>query len=127
MTPLVNALWESANLTHTFDHIAVSLTNQVRNTATKCTRVTGTTQKWENHVRVRWVYLTFPAAMVAIGVVYVLLAIIESTRLHMPVWKESALPILLHGLDNKTQSLLRNSQSQSMAPKAHETIVIRSR
>ena len=41
----------------------------------------------------------------------------------MPVWKESALPGLLHGLDDETQSLLRNDQSQMAGLKAHETIV----
>jgi hypothetical protein len=126
MTPLVDALWESQNLTQTFDHIALSLTNQVRNTATNASHIghaSGTTQKWEIHVRVRWAYLAFPASMIAIGILYVLLTIIESTRLHMPVWKESALPGLLHGLDDETQSLLRAGGSQMVGPKAHETIV----
>jgi hypothetical protein len=61
--------------------------------------------------------------MIAIGIFYVLLTIIESTRLHMPVWKESALPSLVHGLDDETQSLLRADRSQTAGPKAHETIV----
>ncbi|OSS48170.1 hypothetical protein B5807_07722 [Epicoccum nigrum] len=126
MTPLVDVLWESQNLTQTFDHIAVSLTNQVRNTASNASHIghaPGTTQKWEIHVRVRWAYLAFPASMIAIGIFYVLLTIIESTRLHMPVWKESALPSLVHGLDDETQSLLRADRSQTAGPKAHETIV----
>jgi hypothetical protein len=126
MTPLVDALWESQNLTQTFDHIALSLTNQVRNTATNASHIghaPGTTQKWEIHVRVRWAYLAFPASMIAIGILYVLLTVIESTRLHMPVWKESALPGLLHGLDDETQSLLRAGGSQMAGLKAHETIV----
>lgn len=63
MTALVDALWESQNLTQTFDHIALSLTNQVRNTASNASHIghaPGTTQKWEIHVRVRWAYLAFP-------------------------------------------------------------------
>ena len=126
MTALVDALWESQNLTQTFEHIALSLTNQVRNTASNAAHIghaPGTTLKWEIHVRVRWAYLAFPASMIAIGIFYVLLTIIESTRLHMPVWKESALPGLLHGLDDETQSLLRAGESQTGGPKAHETIV----
>ncbi|KAH6625727.1 hypothetical protein C7974DRAFT_396605 [Boeremia exigua] len=126
MGPLVNALWASQNLTETFDHVARSLTNQVRKTATNAShinQVEGTTQKWETHVRVRWAYLAFPAAMIALGIVYVLLTIVESTRLHLPAWKESALPSLLHGLDSETQSLLRNAQSQAAGMKANETVV----
>ncbi|KAF3033903.1 hypothetical protein E8E12_004899 [Didymella heteroderae] len=115
MTPLVNALWESQNLTETFDHVARSLTYQVRtssNNASNIIELQGKTQKYSIHVCVRWVYLAFPIAMIALGVIYVVLTIIESTRLHVPVWKESALPGLLHGLDNDTQSLLRGTQSQ---------------
>ena len=128
MTPLVNALWESQNLTQTFEHIALSMTNQVRNTAGSASisnigQAPGTTHKWELHVRVRWTYLVFPASIIAIGVFYVLLTIVESTRLHMPVWKESALPSLLHGLNDETQSLLRDDRSQMAGQKAHETIV----
>ncbi|KAJ4984102.1 hypothetical protein SVAN01_10390 [Stagonosporopsis vannaccii] len=126
MTPLVNVFWESQNLTETFDHVARSLTNQVRKTATDAShirQVHGTTQKWEIHVRVQWEYLAFPAAMIVLGMVYVLLAIVESTRLHNPAWKESALPSLLHGLDDETQHLLRDAQLQQVGRRPNETIV----
>lgn len=67
--------------------------------------------------------MAFPAAMIAIGALYVLLTIVESTRLHVSVWKESALPSLLHGVDNETQSLLRHAQLQTKTRKVHETVV----
>lgn len=126
MSPLVNALWESNNLTETFNHVARSLTNQARNTAMYSghwTEASGDTLQWVIHVRVQWAYLAFPIAMITLGVVYVLLTILESTRLHMPVWKESALPSLLHGLDSETQSLLRNAQTQHTGTKPVDTTV----
>lgn len=61
--------------------------------------------------------------MISLGIVYVLLTIIESTRLQVPVWKESALPSVLHGLDNETQSLLRKAQSHKTGPRADATTV----
>lgn len=126
MTPLVNVFWESQNLTETFDHVARSLTNQVRKSATNAShirQIQGKTEKWEIHVRVRWTYLAFPAAMIALGIFYVLLTIFESLRLRIPAWKESALPSLLHGLDDETQHLLRDSEQQKVGNKANETIV----
>ncbi|KAF2995544.1 hypothetical protein E8E13_002933 [Curvularia kusanoi] len=81
MTPLVNALWESQKLTLTFDHIALSLTNQLRNAASNASHVghaLGVTQRWETHVRVQWPYLAFPASMITIGITYVLLTIVQS-------------------------------------------------
>ncbi len=61
--------------------------------------------------------------MVLIGVIHVLLTVIESTQLRVPTWKESALPSLLHGLDNETQSLLRDVQSQATGEKVNQTVV----
>ncbi|KAF3039289.1 hypothetical protein E8E11_004756 [Didymella keratinophila] len=125
-TPLVNALWESVNLSQTFENVALSVTNQIRNTAVnspKYQEATGDTLKWVIHVKVQWPYLAFPIAMITLGIIYILLTILESTSLQVPVWKESALPSVLHGLDNETQSLLREVQSQKSGPRADATTV----
>jgi hypothetical protein len=105
MPPVVDALWNSTNLTATFENVVRSLTNQIRNASPD--RHQGELQQWVMHVRVDWAYLTYPIAMLVAGIVYVVLTIIESTRLRMPVWKESALPTLLHGFDDESQRLLR--------------------
>lgn len=105
LPPVVDALWNSTNLTITFDNVARSLTNQLRNASP--IRHHGELQKWILHVRVDWVYLTYPITILVAGIVYVVLTIIESMHLRLPVWKESALPTLLHGFDDETQRLLR--------------------
>ena len=72
-------------------------------------RLEGVTQRWVTHVRVDWTYMAFPVAMLSIDILYVILVIIESARLRIPVWKESALPTLTYGFDNETQRLLRET------------------
>ena len=57
----------------------------------------------------------FPVAVLAIGLVYVVLVIIESTRLRLPVWKESVLPTLLYGFSDETQQLLREERHSKTA------------
>jgi hypothetical protein len=49
--------------------------------------------------------------MLLIGILYVILVIVESARLRLPVWKESALPTLLYGFDDETQVLLRTREN----------------
>ncbi|KAF3033904.1 hypothetical protein E8E12_004997 [Didymella heteroderae] len=105
MPPIVDALWNSTNLTVTFDNVARSLTNQIRSSSPD--RHQGKLQKWTLHVHVDWAYLAYPVTILVAGILYVVLTIIESTRLRLPVWKESALPTLLHGFDDDTQRLLR--------------------
>lgn len=124
--PLMDALWDSKNLTETFDHVARSITNQVRSTAANSSNirgVPGTTHKWVIHVHVECAYLAFPIVMISLGIIYVILTIFGSTKLYVPVWKESALPSLLHGFDNETQNLLRNAQLQPTGLKLGATTV----
>ena len=106
--PVIDALWDSTNLTQTFDNVAKSLTNQIRNTSPD--RYQGVAQDWVIHIRVNWAYMAFPAAMLLIGILYVILIIVDSTRLRVPAWKERTLPTLLYGFDNETQRLLRTRE-----------------
>lgn len=107
--PVIDALWNSTNLTATFENVARSLTSQIRNTSPQ--RHEGSTQSWVIHVRVDWAYLAYPISMLLIGILYVILIIVESARLRLPVWKESALPTLLYGFDDETQVLLRKREN----------------
>lgn len=105
MPLLVDALWNSTNLTTTFGNVARSMTNQIRNTSPDEHR--GALGTWTIHVRVNWWYLSFPIAMLTLGLLYVVLVIIESSQLRIPIWKESARPTLLYGFSDETQRLLR--------------------
>lgn len=113
MPMVVDALWNSTNLTTTFASVARSMTIQLRNTSKN--RHEGTLHQWTIHVQVNWWYLMFPVAVLAIGLVYVVLVIIESTRLRLPVWKESVLPTLLYGFSDETQRLLREERHSKTA------------
>jgi hypothetical protein len=104
----LDALWNSTNLTSTFETVARSLTNQIRNTSPH--RQEGTVQRKVIHVSVDWAYLVYPITMLLIGILHVVLIMIESMRLRKPAWKETALPTLLYGFDNETQRLLRKKQ-----------------
>jgi hypothetical protein len=118
MPLLVDALWNSTNLTTTFDNVARSMTNQIRNTSPDEHR--GALGTWTIHVQVNWWYLVFPIAMLTLGLLYVVLVIVESSRLRIPVWKESARPTLLYGFSDEAQRLLReetHSRKSTMSVK----------
>jgi hypothetical protein len=82
-----------------------SITNRIRSSSSD--RHEGRTETWIIHVRVKWAYLAYPIGMLLMGISYVLRTILESTRLKVPVWKESALPMLSHGFVDVTQARLR--------------------
>ena len=108
---VMDALATSTNLTVTFDNVAKSVTNQIRNSSPD--RHRGELKHWVIHVQVDWAYLAYPLAMLVAGILYVILTILESRRLEMPIWKESSLPTLLHGFDDGTKTLLRSESEAS--------------
>lgn len=116
MPALIDLLSNSTNLTTTFDSVAKSMTNQIRDMGQD--PHPGTLQQWVIHVRVDWAFLTFPLIMVLAGVFYVVLAIVESTPLRLPAWKESVLPTLVYGFDDATQQRLRKAHSNPKTAKA---------
>ena len=110
---IAEALSSSHNFSATFEQGARSITNQIRDSGRSPVR--GTSYQWKQHVKVRWAFLSFPAAIVVAGCFYVALAITESVRMDVPPWKESALPSLLHGFDEETQTILRSGQGDRKA------------
>ncbi|KAH7355037.1 hypothetical protein BKA65DRAFT_233075 [Rhexocercosporidium sp. MPI-PUGE-AT-0058] len=62
--------------------------------------VGGNAGELRSHVRITWLWLVFPFALVVLGVVFVCITILETRgRAHM-VWKESSVTLLFHGLEN---------------------------
>ncbi|KAF2025975.1 hypothetical protein EK21DRAFT_75140 [Setomelanomma holmii] len=106
--PMIDAPCNSTNLMTTFANVARSITNRARSVSGQYQQ--GNTQSWVVYVRVQWAYLAYPASMLVLGIAYVICMIVESTRLNMPVWKESALLTLMYGLNDETQRLLRDRE-----------------
>ncbi|CEN61556.1 hypothetical protein ASPCAL08210 [Aspergillus calidoustus] len=65
------------------------------NTAT----IRGTVRLTEIYVSVRWLWLVFPSALVALGLVFLGLTMLTNGRRGLRLWKSSILAILFHGLE----------------------------
>lgn len=115
-------LGRSTNITLTFEHVAKSITDQIRDLA--ASSVSGTAYQWQTHVYIFWGKFAIPGFMIVMGCVYVVLTIIQSRRLDLPAWKEDTLPTLLHGFDDDSQTLLRDVQDDPKADRAAEGVLV---
>ncbi|KAL3439769.1 hypothetical protein BJX65DRAFT_291675 [Aspergillus insuetus] len=61
--------------------------------------IRGTVHLTEIYVSVRWLWLVFPSALVALGVVFLGLTMLTNRRQGLRLWKSSILAILFHGLE----------------------------
>lgn len=104
---VAEALFKSNNLTTTFNNVAQSLTQHIRDTASVAHN--GTAQQWVIHVKVDWPFITLPLIAMVGGCVYVLLTMWETTQLRLPAWKENAAASLAYGLPADAQALLRTA------------------
>lgn len=60
-TPILQPLYDSRDLTVTFEKIAMSLSNALRRAGTEPLR--GTTQNWVIHYEIRWIWLVLPVTL----------------------------------------------------------------
>jgi hypothetical protein len=79
------------------DDIALSLTNKLRALNTT-TWIQGTAREPATFVHVNWYWLVFPAALVALSIIFLAMTIIFSRETEGALWKTSLLPFLFYDL-----------------------------
>ena len=69
------------------------------------TTVTGTAQRTETYVHVRWSWFALPAAALVLSIIFLLTAILLTSKERIPVWKSSSLALLLLTLDDNNTGI----------------------
>lgn len=111
-------LYNSANMTATFERLANSLTVQFRESSLDAD-VAGVEERYILHVQVDWPFFYLLVVTVGLGCIYVVGVLIQTYRLSLPSWKESVYPVLTYGFNDETQLRLRALQEASYtSPKA---------
>lgn len=144
--PVTQALFESTDLSATFDNAARSLSNWMRDrrsadlgsgssygdpgshfgnkkrqekeAATAATVAEGTGLQYVIRIRVNWAYLSLPAATIVAGCLFVLFSVLETRRLGLEPWKTDVMASLLHSLDPETRARLRMAEVEEAAAAA---------
>lgn len=102
------ALYDSKNLSATFDRAASSVSNWMRDISNITT--TGKGQEWVIHIRVIWPYMILPMLAMASGLAFCLRSILETHALHLEPWKTGMISTLTHSVDAETRAQLRHAE-----------------
>ena len=125
---VMEKIWGTPNLTTTFENLANSITNQMRNSETdQSLTVSGQVGLVRTVLQVRWQWITLPAFLLLISTIFFLLTMIESSRSAVPLWKGSALAVLYHGLETKVRSTLEHWDLSSQMSEASEGVKVKLR
>lgn len=114
---IMQAIYSTNNLTRMIERLAVSMTNNIRKqNSSESDPVLGTTWKDETYIRVRWRWFSFPITIVGLSLMFLVGAILETSRRQVLVWKSNNLAILFHGrgliLNGSLQELQINEISR---------------
>jgi hypothetical protein len=95
---LATSFYAGQNFTQAVDNIATSVSRYIRGLSEDTT--IGQAHSVQVYVKVKWEWLAFPVVLVVSGLALLVVAIIQTSRSGLEVWKSSSLPLWFHGPQN---------------------------
>lgn len=110
---LSEAIFRERDLALTFDRIASSVTDQIR-TSGSSFRAPGLAMHNETYVQVRWQWIVLPLGVLILSIFHLIMTIWINETEGAPLWKESSVALLFHGLEGWHISSLEKEDVKHM-------------
>ncbi|KAL8826521.1 MAG: hypothetical protein Q9170_007369 [Blastenia crenularia] len=95
---VMQALYDTSNLTQRIDNLATSMTNNIRGQDDHASDpACGIAWTSETYLHVRWAWFAFPATLVLVSALFLLGTILETSYRDVLIWKSNNLALLFHG------------------------------
>ena len=98
--PSMQALASTPSLDTTFSNLAASISANMRGTSDNQLKATGQLGTYETFIEVRWRWIALPCVCICLGTVFLSVAIWETKKGSLPIWKGSIYVVLTHGLED---------------------------
>lgn len=79
------------------DRVAASFTKQIRQEGGKV--LTGQSGSVEIYFKIKWAWITLPATVLVGAIVFLAMAMFETRRRKVEIWKNSTLPLMYNASD----------------------------
>ncbi|KAI0161087.1 hypothetical protein GGR52DRAFT_586393 [Hypoxylon sp. FL1284] len=122
-TPISEALYQSTNLSATFDQVAWTVSNWIRDVSS--VNQYGVVQEWVIHIRVQWPFIILPLLTMVLGLLYSVWSIVETRRLRLRPWKTDTVATLTHSVDAGTRAQLRHADRNGYLEKAVKAMPVK--
>ncbi|KAE9973212.1 hypothetical protein EG327_009243 [Venturia inaequalis] len=106
-------LYAELDFNTAMDNVATSVSSYMRSLSNDS--VIGQSLSQETYIRVKWAWITFPAVLVFGGVLLLFMAIVETSKKGVEVWKYSCLPLLFHSVDDESARRAGDMGKRQMA------------
>jgi len=122
--PVMQALWESKNLTSAFANLAESITIEMRKNSDDHPTLSGSLGTLETHLNVRWPWITLPVFCACVSLFFLVISIWEAHMDETPLWKSSSMATLYHGLDGNVRKTLEHCELPSHMSREAEEVKV---
>ncbi|KAI1134397.1 hypothetical protein F5Y05DRAFT_235155 [Hypoxylon sp. FL0543] len=122
ISPVAQALYQSENVSATFDRVAWTVSNWMRDVSNVTNPGVG--QEWIIHIHVEWPYLILPLLTTLLGLLFSLWSILETRRLHLDPWKTDMIATLTLSVDAETRAQLRHADRNGYLEKAVKAMTV---
>ncbi|KAI0858267.1 hypothetical protein F4860DRAFT_486760 [Xylaria cubensis] len=106
------------NVSAKMDVIADSLTKWIQTNSEDSVEVPGTVWTEATVIHIRWVWLTFPVALVVFSAVFLITIAMNSYKHNVPAWKSSLMPLLFHGVAEWSDDEIRDIRQGNLENKS---------
>lgn len=93
------------------DNIATALSNRIRTVSSH--QMAGTAFALEVYIQVQWLWLLWPALMMLLAIIFLLLTVCQSNSSDVPYWRSSALAVMQHGVSTDALEEIGSNISRS--------------
>lgn len=114
--PAAQTLYQSEDLSTTFDKIAWSVSDWIRDISNITQEGIG--EEWVTHIHVEWPYMVLPLLTIVLGLLFCLSSMLETRRLHLEPWKTDMVATLTYSVDAETRAQLRHADRNGYLEKS---------
>ncbi|KAI1470290.1 uncharacterized protein F4812DRAFT_449874 [Daldinia caldariorum] len=121
--PVAKALYQSQDLSATFNQVAWTVSNWMREISNAT--APGVGEEWVIHIRVNWYYMILPLITLSFGFLFCIWTIIDTHRLRLNPWKTSLIATLTHSVDVQTRTQLRDADKEGYLKKSVRAMTVK--
>ena len=122
--PSMQALANSLSLNATFRNLAASISANIRGSSDNDLMAAGQLGTYETFINVLWIWITLPCICIFLGTVFLILAIWETRKHSLPIWRSSVLAVMTHGLEDVTIESMEHDTLNSQIDKSAKGMAV---
>ena len=124
--PIMQVIWGPPDLETRFELLANSISSNIRSNADNSRVAAGYVVVEQTFINVRWAWIILPVSCIVLGAAFLFLAVRDTKKTGLPLWKDTGIATFYHGLDyfalHRDQDVVLLSSMRAVAEELQVTM-----